>query len=163
VADFFEAGAPGQWDEGGTVRPCSALIPLKDKVMMYYCSGLKNAGFTGVGLVSWRRDGFVSLHAGADGGELLTSAFIVTGPELHLNLDAPTGEAVVEVCDPQGQPMAGFDKSRPIRADATDATVTWPGQSLSRLMGRAITLRFKLRNADLYSFWLSNPRAGKTG
>lgn len=47
------------------------------EVRMYHCGASKQG--MGVGMVTWRRDGFVSLHVGSEGGELVTRAFIPTG------------------------------------------------------------------------------------
>ena len=107
-------------------------------------------------MVTWRRDGFVSLHAGSEGGELLTRAFVPTGPELHLNLDASQGEATVRVCDFQGRPLSGWKIDQPseaIRGDQLDMIVHWAGSDFAQRVGKATTLRIRMRNADLYSFW----------
>ena len=37
--DFLDLGTDGEWDSK-CIRPGSALIPLGDKVMSYYCSGV---------------------------------------------------------------------------------------------------------------------------
>jgi hypothetical protein len=66
--DFFDRGDPGQWDDAPVHRP-SALMLHDDRVLMYYTSGSGQSHFSGIGLATWRRDGFVSLHAGPDGGD----------------------------------------------------------------------------------------------
>jgi hypothetical protein len=156
--DFLPLCEEGAWDAGGGVRPGSGPIPFGDQVYMYYTSGTRIAGYSGIGLATWRRDGFVSLHAGPDGGELLTRPFHMTGRELHLNIDASGGEAQVQVCDMQGRPGTLEEQrwgwSEPIRVDATDATVKWSAGDLATFAGWPRTLRIRLRNADLYSFWM---------
>ena len=162
--DFLDVGAEGEWDSM-QVRPGSALIPFGDKVMTYYCSGIES--YEGIGLVTWRRDGFVSLHADADGGELITSP-LVTDPrwQLHVNCAAGEGEVVVALCDHQGLPLAEDGQltpgspyeppslvSHPIRADGTDITVQW--RQPRPFPERPSALRFRMRNADLFSFWFS--------
>jgi hypothetical protein len=107
-------------------------------------------------MATWRRDGFVSLRAGSEAGELLTRAFIPTSPELHLNIDASEGEATVRVCDYQGRPLKDWkigQPSKPIRGDQLDTVVRWTESDFDQTVGRATTLRAKVRNADLYSFW----------
>jgi len=154
--DFLDPGGPDDWDAGGSIRPSSALIPRGDRVMMYYSSGPLRQ-FAGIGLATWRRDGFVSLHAGPEGGELLTTPLMPTGRELHLNVDAAGGEVTVEVCSFQGGPGTPEEQrwgwSEPIRMDATDVAVHWAVGDLAPFMGWPRTLRFHLRNADLYAFW----------
>jgi len=154
--EFLDRGAAGDWDVGGAIRPSTALIPYGDRVMVYYTSGA-GGQFSGIGLATWRRDGFVSLHAGPEGGELLTRPLMPTGQELHLNVDAAAGEVTVQVCSFQGGPGTPEEQrwgwSEPIRVDATDAVVRWAAGDLARFMGWPRTLRFRLRNAELYAFW----------
>ena len=122
---------------------------------MYYSNTSGRDVFGGIGMATWRRDGFVSLHAGQDGGELLTRAFVPTGRELHLNIDASDGEATVQVCDFQGKPLTGWKinhPSDPIRGNQVDTTVRWTSSDFDQRVGKATTLRIRLRNADLYSF-----------
>jgi hypothetical protein len=163
--DFLDVGADGEWDSK-CIRPGSALIPFGDKVMSYYCSGVES--FEGIGLATWRRDGFVSLHAGADGGELITAP-LMTDPrwQLHVNCAAADGEVVVALCDHQGAPLDEDQQiisgspyeppsqvSQPIRTDGTDIAVQW--RQPRPFPQRPMALRFRMRNADLFSFWFSD-------
>ena len=162
--DFLDVGDEGEWDTK-LIRPGSALIPFGDKVMTYYCSGIES--FEGIGLATWRRDGFVSLDADVDGGELITSP-LLTDPrwQLHVNCAAADGEVVVALCDHQGltldedhQIISGSPYqppslvSHPIRTDGTDIAVQW--QQPRPFPQRPMALRFRLHNADLFSFWFS--------
>jgi hypothetical protein len=155
-AVYDRAGGKRQAQSQGFIRPATGLFVHGNEVRMYYSNTSGRDVFGGVGMATWRRDGFVSLHAGANGGELLTRAFIPAGPELHLNIDALHGEAVVRVCDFQGRPLTGWrvDKpSEPIRGDRLDTVVNWASSDLDQRVGKATTLRIRMRNADLYSFW----------
>jgi hypothetical protein len=107
-------------------------------------------------MARWRRDGFVSLRAGDIAGELLTRAFVPTGPEVHLNIDASVGEVTVHACDFQGQPLRGWNIdqwSQVIRGNHLDTVVRWNASDFNQRVGKATTLRIQMRNADLYSFW----------
>jgi hypothetical protein len=184
VADrfaFIRIGEDDAWD-CRAVRPGGGPICFGDKVMAYYSGCGHEGGVRGVGLVTWRRDGFVSIYADAEGGELLTRPFIPAGPEIHLNIDASDGEAIVRVCDSQGEPYEGWSKryagladntinpqtnvndrpddgwnvsrpSQPIRGDHLDTVVQWPDSDMIHRVGKPISLRVQMRNADLYSFW----------
>jgi hypothetical protein len=152
----------GAWDADnqpeprGFVRPATGLFIHDDQVRMYYCNGSGPDSMHGVGMATWRRDGFVSLHAGSEGGELLTRAFIPTSPELHLNIDATGGEATVRVGDFQGRPLKGWKIDQPseaIRGDQLDTVVRWTDSDFDQRVGKATTLRLKLQNAELYSYW----------
>jgi hypothetical protein len=165
---FLEKPKEGAWDySGGTgwVRPASRLVVTADEIWMYYSSGPSemhedsahsDKWMVGMGLAKWRRDGFVSLHAGQEGGELLTTPFVVDGTEIHLNVDASDGQATVEVLNSQGKPIEGLKVGRPsepVRGDHVDAAVRWPESDLAAWNGKPVTLRIRLRNADLYSLW----------
>lgn len=54
-------------------------------------------------------------------------------------------------------PGLGRDRCQAmIMTDAVDHTVTWRGdQDLSALAGKPVRLRFFLRGARIYSFWVS--------
>ena len=105
---------------------------------------------------SYRVDGFVSLHAGADGGELVTRPLTFDGAALRLNYEAASGGSVrVELQDAAGNPIQGFssDDCAALTGDSTSAAVSWGAEAdLSDLAGRAVRIRFIATNVDLYSF-----------
>ena len=60
----------------------------------------------------------------------------------------------MEILDHQAQPWSGFslDQSDPLTTTGTHLA-SWQGRSdLGELAGRAIQLRFRIRNAKLFSF-----------
>lgn len=60
-------------------------------------------------------------------------------------------------------PIEGFDANSciPTIANATRAQVTWQGgKDLSALAGMPVQFRFHVKNARLYSFWVSNDTNG---
>ena len=104
-----------------------------------------------------RRDGFVSLTAGAEVGQLITKPFTATGDELRLNANVHNGgEVRVEVVGKDDEPIRGFDLSSSVRLrdDDVDQSVEWQGEADWRqLAGKTVSLRIQLRRADLYAFW----------
>ena len=102
-----------------------------------------------------RIDGFVAVHAPARGGELLTKPLRFTGRELVLNYaTSAAGSVRVEIRDAAGKPMPGYTlRACPhIYGDEIEHVVTWRGGSeVGRLAGRAVRLRFVLKDADLFS------------
>jgi hypothetical protein len=160
-----ERGESGVWDRHigtGWVRPAGGLFVRDGEVRMYYSGGTEQDAFAGFGMASWRRDGFVSLYGDSGGGELLTPAILTQGTELHLNVDATDGEAIVRVCGHQGAPLPHWKVSRPsepIRGDHLDVVVRWEETDFSEMLhkgnARPLTLRIQLRNAHLYSFWMA--------
>jgi len=167
VADrqvFLPLGEPDSWDDG-MARCAERIIRVGDQLYIYYSgvngphSGPKFPADTivrthkpAIGLATLRRDGFVSLDAGADGGWLLTRPFALAERRLHLNVNASNGSCVVALCDADGRALPGFEQSQPITGDNVDAEVMWPSvQPLA--VGGAVALRIALVEASLYSYW----------
>ena len=107
-----------------------------------------------IGLAKLRLDGYVSLGASFGGGSVTTVPVLPGGKELHLNAAARFGEIVVEVLGADGEPVAG-GISKAMTGDRTDLMVVWPDKASNPLAsGEPIQLRFKIRNARLYSYWV---------
>jgi hypothetical protein len=105
---------------------------------------------------SLRLDGFVSVHASYEGGELLSKPFRFEGKELEINYESSAaGELRVELQDLEGKPIPGFslEQCTPIFGNEIEGVVKWKGGSdVSVLAGRAIRMRIAMSDADLYSF-----------
>jgi hypothetical protein len=102
-----------------------------------------------------RLDGFVSVHAGAESGELITKPLLFKGRDLVINFStSAAGTVLVEVQDEQGVPVEGFGlKDCPeIYGDKIEHSIAWKsGPPLGKLAGKPVRLRFLLKDADLYS------------
>ena len=103
-----------------------------------------------------RLDGFGSLHAGYEGGEMLTRPFRFQGKALEINFStSAAGSVRVELQDAQGAALPGFAlvDSREIVGDEIERVVSWKrGADVSRLTGQPIRIRFVLKDADVFSF-----------
>jgi hypothetical protein len=105
-----------------------------------------------------RLDGFASLHADAPGGEMISKPLRFTGKELHANFSTgASGGVAVELQDAQGQPIPGFtlQDCEELSYDDIDRVITWRKKGspdLSSLAGKAIRIRWVLRDADVFSF-----------
>lgn len=99
----------------------------------------------------YRVDGFVSLHAGEAGGEIVTKPVTFDGSTLTLNYAAdPGGSVEVALLDESGKPVSGY--SATLTGDSVAADVKWKGGSgLAELSGKPVKMRFRIENADLYS------------
>jgi hypothetical protein len=106
-----------------------------------------------------RTDGFVSVRAGADPGELVTLPLRFRGDNLTINYATSAGGSIrVEVQDTQGKPMTGFTTAdcEEIVGDKIEHSVQWKEKpDLSKLAARPIRLRFLMREADLFSLRFS--------
>ena len=98
-----------------------------------------------------RRDGFISLDADRQPGTLLTQPFRLPDGKLFVNVDALKGELRVEVLDSRGEVQA---VSNALEGDRVRGEITWKEGSFVELKGETVSLRFTLRNASFYSYWL---------
>ena len=96
----------------------------------------------------------MSAAAGSDGGVLTTIPVRHGGGRLELNADVqPGGQIVVELLDAAGRPLEGLSPSEPFTGDDLRHVVRFAGQTdVSVTTGRAVVLRFTMKNAELFSF-----------
>ena len=104
---------------------------------------------------SMRLDGFASLRADYQGGEMVTKPLIFAGHHLFLNFaTSAAGGVKVELQTADGQAWPGFsiaDCQEQI-GNELDRRVTWKaGADLSSLAGKPVRLRFMLKDADVYA------------
>lgn len=103
-----------------------------------------------------RPDGFVSIQADYQPGELLTKPFRFQGNELRLNYSASAvGWLKIETQDVGGKPIDGLtlEDCPEIIGDKLDATVRWKStHDVSPLAGKSVRLRFVMSDCDLYAF-----------
>lgn len=109
---------------------------------------------------SIRLDGFVSLHAPLAGGEATTRSLTFSGQRLVLNYaTSAAGSLRVEIQDAAGKPVPGFAlaDAEELYGDSTNQQFAWKNSGdVSELSGKAVRLRFVLRDADLYSWWFAD-------
>lgn len=104
---------------------------------------------------SLRLDGFASVRAPYEGGELRTKAFIFAGGQLELNLStSAVGGIRVEIQDEAGQPIKDFAAADCVEVFGNEIAraVSWKrGSDVSSLAGKPVRLRFVMKDCDLYS------------
>jgi hypothetical protein len=102
-----------------------------------------------------RTDGFASVHAGADAGEMVTHPFRFDGRSLVVNYSTSAGGSLkVEMQDAAGQPLPGLALAdcQSLVGDSIEQAVSWTsGGDLSTLAGKPVRLRFMMQEADLFS------------
>ena len=109
-----------------------------------------------------RTDGFASLRARYSGGEVLTKPLKFEGSNLVLNFaTSAAGSIRLEIQDEDGSLLPGFSlaESPLIWGDEIAHTVRWKrshsqatsDKPLRRVAGKAVRLRFVMKDADLYS------------
>jgi hypothetical protein len=157
----------GDWN-GGNMQSAGGGCLLVGDELYFYVSGRKRTdqfwdgrGSTGLGTL--RRDGFASMDAGQTAGTLTTRRLRFKGRHLCVNADVDRGELRVEVLDETDRAIEPFtiQNCAPLHADQTQQAVRWTGATdLAALAGRAVRLRFRLRNGSLYAFWVSPDESG---
>jgi hypothetical protein len=99
-----------------------------------------------------RMDGFVSMHAPMSGGAFVSKPLTFEGTTLTMNYaTSAAGSIRVELQDPHGSTIPGFELTNEIYGDEIDGTISWKSD-LNQLAGSPIRLRVELKDADLYSF-----------
>ncbi|MSR60288.1 MAG: hypothetical protein EXS05_22050 [Planctomycetaceae bacterium] len=158
-------------DDGYDRLPCLACpIRVGDELRFYYaCWNGEHLAFYRDGRpyynnrmrncsTAWatlRVDGYVSLDAQNQSGDLSTKPIRFDGTSLTVNLAAPRGALRAELQDESGKSLEGFTlaDSLPVTGDGLSRPVRWQNNpDLKSLAGRPVRLRFELKNGSLYSF-----------
>lgn len=109
-------------------------------------------GMGAICLAVLRCDGFVSLDAGENAGTVTTRPFRWTGKKLLANLLAQErGEVSAEVLNEAGDIIA---TSHRVAGDHPRSEFRWREGDLKSLAGQNVRMRFTLRKASLYSYWV---------
>lgn len=153
-----------------TNYPALGIVPTGDREMSVYLQ--KNYGQPTAHLQRYtmRLDGFASVHARYDTGEMVTKpitfavddeddgsrkAATAVARQLHLNFStSAAGSIRVELQTDIGEPIPGFSLNDcdPIIGDCLDCIATWKGKSdLQPFAQQPVRLRFEMKDADLYS------------
>lgn len=102
-----------------------------------------------------RIDGFGSIFAPLEGGEVTTHPLVFDGSTLVLNASTSAGGSIfVELQDAAGKALPGFsiDDCSEIFGDYLDYEVRWKGgRDVSALIGQPVRVRFRLKDADVFS------------
>ncbi len=163
VADrqtFLANAEEGSWDDGMS-RVGRGINVVGDTIYLHYSMvngphrspkfPLVTRKFPGaIGLVTLRRDGFVSLDAGPAVGTLVTKSFVPPSGTLHLNVDATSGDVGVEVISSKGQVVA---KSQHVTGDHRRIKLTGIADLEKQADQAPLQLRITLLHAKLFSYW----------
>ena len=137
------------------ILPPTRPILHGDELWFYYtgikyrCGAPKGARDLGaVCLAVLRRDGFISLDAGAEPGSVTTQPFKLPSARLRLNANASRGFVQAALLDANGQVRC---EARPMSVDQLRGKVTW--KSSPPRAGADVRLRLTARHAALFSYW----------
>ena len=161
---FLENSPPG--DDALDLQTMLFTSPVvRDDQLWFYYTGLKRYATIasgdevqdngGICLARLRLDGFASIVGGSTPGFVTTKPFHLNGSNIYVNYKA-AGNIRAEIVDPDsGKPLQGFSfvDCRELSGDSVNGNVQWTGGSVAELRDKTIKLRFRLEDADLYSFW----------
>ena len=140
----------------GIVETSSSTRGAPDELSIYATEAYWTGKSSQLRRYTLRVDGFASVGAPLGGGELVTKPLKFEGQRLTMNFStSAAGDVRVEVQDQGGRPLEDYSLSDcdPIFGDELEREVQWKrGNTVDQLQGRAVRLRFVLRDADLYAF-----------
>ena len=169
-------GPEGAFDHGQVEPSTSPPVEMgADLLFYYYASPVGQKHWhraNSVGVCRLRKDRFIGRWAGDRTGYLLTRQFVLEGSRLLINCssepkpyqDQGTGiqVGIVEAPDwgsggdpHEERPIPGYalDDCDRIVSNQLEKVVSWRGSAdLSALKGRSVYLRFRMKQAGLYSF-----------
>lgn len=153
---FIRPGqTPQDWVSRGNA-PALGIIPGTERELYFYRNSHYAQPSAHLSRYSMRLDGFVSVEAPYAGGSMTTRLIAFEGNRLEINFETSAyGEIQIEVLDPHGSPYPDFAcaDSETILGNEISRTVSWKnGPDLSPLAGQPIRLRFRMKDANLYSF-----------
>ena len=98
-----------------------------------------------------RKDGFACYMAGGEEAVLVTKPLEFSGKDLHLNFETSAyGYIYVDVLDEAGNPISG--ESFEIYGNTIDRKISFAdGTDFSAFANKPVRLRFRMRDAKLYS------------
>ncbi|MEW4567038.1 hypothetical protein AB1L88_04145 [Tautonia sp. JC769] len=138
-----------------TNYPALNVVQTGEDEMSFYANQNYGQPTAHLRRYSLRLDGFASIRAGYDGGEVITRPMIADGDALLLNFETSAAGGIrVEVQDAEGAPLPGFalDDAVETIGNEIERPVFWEGGSdVSSLAGRPIRLRFVLKDAAVYA------------
>lgn len=167
---IIAAGEPGTNSAGSVYAGCGLVslkpgewsTPITPRISshntVFFDTSIEEPGiFT----ATWREDGFMSLDADSHGA---CTTLIADFEGSYMKLNTYTrlgGEILVEIADASNDnrrfhsppiPGLSFEDCDSITGDHISKTVTWNGRSdLSKLIGKPVRIRLKMRRAKLYS------------
>ncbi len=155
LESFVRAGRdPRDWVARANY-PARGIVPTGPDEMSMYIQRRYGQPSTYIERLKMRTDGFASVHAPYTEGEMVTKPIRFDGSHLVLNYaTSAAGGIRIELQDADGKPLPGYelDKSDEIIGDQIERVATWKGSAnVGSLKGKAIRLRFVMKDADLYS------------
>lgn len=181
---IIDIGELDRWDASCHMTSAQA-VRFGDEIRLYYSGGNYTHGTpvlfhvndpdtgeptgrmtrysSGIGMVSWGLDRFVSADAGKEGATLTTVPLHYDGKLLELNARTkPGGQITIEMLDAAGKPLPGTEASKPFSGDEIRHVVEWQSDDcVTPNRGKPVALRFHMNDAELFSFAFRDAPSGQ--
>ena len=145
---------PRNWGTRSSIA-LRGLIPTGEGELSLYVNRHNGYDSWHIQRYTLRTDGFASLYAPYDGGEMVTKPLTFSGRELEINYrTSAAGFVQIEIQDADGKPISGYnlDDCPEIIGDKIEHIVRWTsGDDIGALAGKPVRLRFTMKDANLYS------------
>ena len=162
----FLSYKPGVKDFGLTI-PAHQCLEIDNELYFYYEStNLHHAQFpygARLQLAKLTRDRFVGLRADDKEGYIETSSFICPGGNLMVNADLKNGYLRAAVLKEDGFHSMEHSvyRSNYIEGESPEHRIKWINtDNLNSLKNKKISLKFYLKNSEIFSYWFENSDAG---
>jgi hypothetical protein len=151
-------GDPGTFSGGAVLGLASAPVNFGKETWFYYTVLTTNHGGSmppktiSIARAEWRRDGYVSLDAGPEGGRLETAPLKFMRPQLVVNADAKRGSVRAAIVEQDGSPIAGMTlaDSEPLQTDTVNGVMRWKS-GLKPPTDRPVKVLLQLESTRLFS------------
>lgn len=169
---------PGSWEYGYVESSAGMCLVIGDELWFYYSAyagdpkrvNTENWYVNGtyangaVGLAKLRRDGFASMQARFKNATLVTRPVKFSGSHLFVNVDTVGDNLRVEVQDEEFNPIKGFTFKDCLGfvGNSTAVEIRWKNADLKSLACKTVRFKFELDRGDIYSFWVSKSKDGKS-
>jgi hypothetical protein len=158
--EIIPLGAEQDWDTD--YHDPAEPVAVGNELWVYYRSGKirdKADRRYDLGLVKFRRDGFVSLDAASEPGTVLTRPMSFSGRRLFVNAEiGKEGYIKAAVLSYEREELSGygFGEALGVVQGGVRQPIKWRGAEVMPVVAKGAHLRlaFELKNAQLYSFWI---------
>lgn len=161
---FIPLGDGDSWEPDYSDAAMNGPLLVGDELWFYYRGSRSNERdktefYTmSVGLAKLRRDGFASLDAGEEPGQVLTRPLTFAGKSLYVNAEVADGGWIkAAVLSRDAEPVDGYALEDAVRLtqDTTRGRLTWKAkETLEPPPGDHLRILLQLKSTKLYSFWI---------
>ena len=138
---------PARWEDRANYAALNIIQSTPEELSIYHTHSGRR--------YTLRTDGFISVTADEETGELLTPPLTFSGSELFVNYStSAAGSLRIEILDEALNVIPGFSRDDFLTryGDEIEGRMSWRDtSSLAALAGPPVRLRFIMREADLYS------------